>query len=130
ERAQSWGRRPVLLIGFGALALRGVLLASTNDPAMIVAVQILDGVSAAVLGILVPLVLADITQGTGRFNFAQGVVGSATAIGAALSTIAAGYMADNFGSAAAFLGLALMAACGFLFLLMMMPETRPRSNDP
>jgi MFS family permease len=125
QLAQSWGRRPVLLLGFGALQLRGALLAWTNDPYMIVAVQMLDGISAAVLGILVPLILADITRGTRRFNLTQGIAGSASGIGAALSTIAAGYLADNFGITTAFLGLAAMAGCGFLVLLSMMPETKP-----
>src|SRR5262249_3441675 len=67
ELAESWGRRPILLIGFGALLARGFLLAWTHDPYTIVAVQMLDGVSGAVLGILVPLILADLTRGTGRF---------------------------------------------------------------
>jgi MFS family permease len=123
--AQSWGRRPVLLFAFVALQLRGALLAWTNDPYMIVVVQMLDGVSAAVLGILVPLILADITRGTGRFNLTQGFVGTATGVGAALSTIAAGYLADHFGIATAFLGMAAMAGCGLLILLSMMPETKP-----
>jgi MFS family permease len=122
--AQSWGRRPVFLFAFIALQLRGALLAWTNDPYIIVVVQMLDGVSAAVLGILVPLILADITRGTGRFNLTQGFVGTATGVGAALSTIAAGYLADHFGIALAFLGLAAMAGCGLLILLSMMPETK------
>jgi MFS family permease len=122
--AQSWGRRPVLLLGFAALQLRGALLAATNDPYMIVAVQALDGVSAAVVGILVPLIIADITRGTARFNLTQGIVGSAAGIGATLSTIAAGYLADNFGMTMAFLGLAAMATCGFVLLLSAMPESK------
>lgn len=126
--AQDWGRRPVLLIGFGVLPLRGALLAWTHDPYMIVAVQLLDGISGAVLGILVPLVLADITRGTGRFNFAQGIVGSATGIGAALSTVAAGYLADRFGMTVAFSGLAAAAVAGFLVLLALMPETKPAAE--
>ena len=110
-------------IAFIALQLRGALLAWTHDPYMIVAVQILDGFSAGVLGILVPLILADITRGTGRFNLSQGIVGSAGGFGAALSTIGAGYLADHFGIAMALLGLAATAVCGFLLLLSMMPET-------
>jgi MFS family permease len=128
--AQSWGRRPVLLFAFIALQLRGALLAWTNDPYMIVVVQMLDGVSAAVLGILVPLILADITRGTGRFNLTQGFVGTAAGSGAALSTITAGYLADQFGIAMAFLGLAGTAACGLLVLLSMMPETKPLTEGP
>ena len=90
ELAQDWGRRPLLLIGFGVLPLRGALLAWTSDPYMIVAVQALDGLSGAVLGVLVPLTLADVSRGTGRFNLAQGIVGCATGVGASLSTIGAG----------------------------------------
>src|SRR5262249_23146638 len=73
QLAQPWGRRPVLLMGFATLPLRGGLLALTNDPYMVVAVQALDGISGAVMGVLVPLTLADIARGTGRFNFAQGI---------------------------------------------------------
>jgi MFS family permease len=128
RRAQTWGRRPMLLLGFAVLPLRGALLACTNDPFMIVAVQMLDGVSGAVLGIIVPLALADISRGTGRFNFAQGLVGSATGIGAALSTTTAGYFADHFGMATAFFGLAAAAVAGFLLLLAAMPETKPAAH--
>ena len=126
--AQSWGRRPLLLMGFAALPLRGALLAWTSDPYMIVAVQALDGISGAVLGVLVPLALADISRGTGRFNLAQGIVGSATGVGATLSTIGAGYLADHFGTATAFAGLAAAAAFAFVLLLAMMPETKPAAE--
>jgi MFS family permease len=123
--AQAWGRRPLLLIGFAALPLRGGLLAWANDPFTIVAVQALDGISAAVMGVLVPLTLADVTRGTSRFNLAQGIVGSATGIGAAFSTVGAGYLADRFGTSAAFGGLAAMAVLAFVLVLAMMPETKP-----
>src|SRR5437773_13753 len=90
--AQRWGRRPILLAGFAALPIRGLLLMVVVDPRLLVAVQLLDGISAAVFGVLVPLTIADITRGTGRFNLAQGIVGSITAIGASLSTTLAGWM--------------------------------------
>jgi MFS family permease len=127
--AQSWGRRPLFLLGFAALPLRGALLAWTSDPYMIVAVQALDGISGAVLGVLVPLALADISRGTGRFNLAQGIVGSATGIGAALSTIGAGYLADRFGTATAFAGLAATGTFAFVLLVATMPETKPAAAD-
>ena len=122
---QSWGRRPLFLIGVGVLPVRGALLAYTNDPHMIVAVQLLDGVSGAVVGVVVPLALADISRGTGHFNLAQGIVGSATGIGATLSTIRAGYLADHFGITRAFMGLATAAACAFVLLCLLMPGTKP-----
>jgi MFS family permease len=126
--AQGWGRRPLLLIGFAALPLRGALLAWTVDPYVIVAVQALDGLSGAVLGVLVPLVLADLSRGTGRFNLAQGIVGSATGIGATLSTSGAGYLADKLGTGRAFAGLAVAAVAAFGLLLVLMPETKPRAS--
>ena len=64
---------------------------------------------AAILGVILPLVVADITRGTGRFNLGLGIVGSAVGIGAALSTTLAGYAIDHFGSSIAFFGLASVA---------------------
>lgn len=127
QLAQNWGRRPLLLIGFGVLPLRGALLAWTSDPYMIVAVQALDGLSGAVLGVLVPLVLADVSRGTGRFNLAQGIVGCATGVGAALSTVGAGLLADRFGTPIAFAGLAMMAVLALVTVALVMPETRPQT---
>jgi len=128
--ADSWGRRPLLLFCFGALALRGVLFAFVTDPYLIVAVQALDGVCAAVLGVALPLVVADITRGTGRFNLGLGVVGSAVGIGAALSTTLAGYAIDHFGSSVAFFGLASIAACGLASVWLLLPETQPDAERP
>jgi predicted MFS family arabinose efflux permease len=127
--ADSWGRRPPLFFCFVALALRGVLFAFVSDPYLIVAVQALDGVCAAVLGVTVPLVVADITRGTGRFNLGLGIVGSAVGIGAALSTTLAGYAIDHFGSSVAFFGLASIATCGLALVWLLLPETRPDAEQ-
>src|SRR6202043_4194555 len=89
-RAQIWGRRPLLLIGFAALPLRGILFASVTNPSLLLAVQLLDGVTAAVFAVMVPLVVADLTRGTGRFNLGQGILGTATGIGASLSATLGG----------------------------------------
>ena len=128
-RAQSWGRRPLLLIGFAALPIRGLLFASVSNPELLVVVQLLDGVTAAVLAVMVPLVVADLTRGTGHFNLGQGAVGTATGIGASLSATFAGYMTDHFGSGSAFAGLAAIALVGLTVLWSLMPETRPEETD-
>src|SRR5207237_3831499 len=49
--AQRWGRRPILLAGFAALPIRGLLLMVVVDPRMLGAVPVLDGVCAGWLGI-------------------------------------------------------------------------------
>jgi len=125
--AQQWGRRPLLLLGFAALAVRGVLFATVRDPYLLVAVQLFDGITAAVFSVMVPLIVADVAFGSGHFNFAQGIVGTATGIGASLSTVLAGYVSDRFGSSIAFAGLAGVAAVGLAMIWFLMPETRRRA---
>lgn len=127
RRADLWGRRPLLLLGFAALALRGLLFAVVADPYLLVAVQVLEGVSAAVLGVMMPLVVADLTRGSGRFNVALGMVGTAVGLGASFSTAVGGYMADVLGAEVAFLGLAAIAAAGLALLWAALPETRAKA---
>ncbi|MCJ2064343.1 MFS transporter [Methylobacterium sp. J-088] len=122
--AQRFGRYPVLLFGFGALPVRGLMLAYTTNPYGLVAIQVLDGISASVLGVMVPLIVSDLTRGSGRFNLALGAVGTAMGIGAALSTSLAGVMADRLGSHSAFLGLACVGFAAFMLVALIMPETR------
>ncbi len=122
-RADRWGRKPFFLAAFGILALRGALYTLSDDPFWLVAVQLLDGVGAGIFGALFPVVVADLTRGTGRFNVAQGAVATAQGIGAALSASFAGVLIVSGGYSAAFLALAGVAAAGFLLYLTAMPET-------
>jgi Major Facilitator Superfamily len=124
RKAQAWGRRPLLLLGFAAVAIRGVLFATVHDPYLLVAVQLFDGVTAAVFSVMIPLIVADVAFGSGHFNLAQGIVGTATGIGASLSNVLAGYVSDKFGSSVAFSGLAGVAALGLALIWLVMPETR------
>ncbi len=128
RKAQQWGRRPLLLVGFAALAIRGVLFATVRDPYFLVAIQVFDGITAAVFAVMIPLIVADITFGSGHFNLAQGIVGTATGIGASLSNVLAGYVGDKFGNSVAFLGLACVAAAGLATIWLVMPETRQRGR--
>jgi len=127
RQAQCWGRRPLLIAGFAALPVRGLLFATVTDPYLLVAVQLLDGLTGAVFAVLVPLTVADLTQDTGRFNLTQGMVGTMTGVGASLSPTFAGFVSDTFGSQFAFLGLATIAVLGLAAVTLLMPETRPAS---
>jgi MFS family permease len=130
RKAQAWGRRWFFLTAFAALTVRGFLFATVSDPVTLVAVQLLDGLTAAMLGVMVPLMIADVTRGSGHFSFAQGVVGTAVGIGASISPTLAGYLSDHFGSPVAFLGLALVAGAGLLIAWATMPETRENDATP
>jgi MFS family permease len=125
RQANSWGRRPLLLIGFAALPIRALLFACTTNPMVLIAAQVLDGVSGTMLGVLTALIVADLTMGTGRFNLAQGFVGTMSGVGASLSTTISGVVATSLGHAAGFLGLATVALAAVLLLWWLMPETNP-----
>lgn len=128
RQASIWGRRPLLIIGFAALPLRGILFATVHDPTLLIAVQALDGLTAAALGVMVPLIIADLTKGTGRFNLGQGIVGTMTGIGASLSTAFAGFVTDRYGSSSAFFELAAVAILALTAVAAFMPETAPKAN--
>jgi MFS family permease len=124
--AQTFGRRPLLLIGFAALPVRGLLFATEPGAVPLVAMQVLDGVSATVFGLMMPLIAADLTRRTGYLNLAIGALGLAAGLGATASTTAAGVVADRFGAPAAFLGLAVIGFAAVALIWWMMPETRPQ----
>jgi MFS family permease len=130
RQANQWGRRPLLLIGFAALPIRALVFASTTNPALLIAAQILDGVSGTMLGVLTALTIADLTSGTGRFNLAQGFVGTIAGIGASLSTTLSGLVAGSLGRAAGFLGIAAVAMAAVLLMWLLMPETHPSNSSP
>ena len=129
RQAQRWGRRPVLILGFCALPLRALLFAGVSSPYLLVPVQMLDGISAAVFGVMLPLIAADVAGGKGRYNLCIGFFGLAAGIGATLSTAAAGFAADRFGTAMSFFGLAAAGALAAALVWLAMPETRDAAME-
>jgi MFS family permease len=127
RKAGSWGRKPLLLMAFGVLPVRAVLYTLTSNTVALVAIQILDGVGAGIFGVVSVLVIADLTQGSGRFNVTLGTIGTAVGTGAALSQTIAGTIVHHFSFDAAFLFLAAIAATAFSILYFFMPETREKS---
>jgi MFS family permease len=124
RKADAWGRKPLFLAGFLILPIRGALYTLSNDPAWLVGVQLLDGIGAGLFGALFPLIIADLTWGTGRFNVIRGAVQAAQGIGAAMSTTVAGLIVVAAGYSAAFLTLAAIAALGLMLFWLAMPETK------
>jgi predicted MFS family arabinose efflux permease len=121
--ADSWGRKPVFLIGFAALPIRGLLFAITKSPYLLVSVQILDGVGAGIFGVLAVIVVSDLAQRTGRFNLMQGAMNTCVAIGGSLSNVIAGFVAERNGYGAGFTLLTALALLALAFFWVAMPET-------
>ncbi len=125
-KAEQWGRKPFLLAGFLILPLRGALYVVSDNPFWLVSVQLLDGIGAGIFGALFPIVVKDLTEGTGRFNVSLGALTAVFGLGAALSPGIAGLVVQVAGYDAAFLTLAAIAAAAFLLVLIAFPETQPR----
>ena len=129
-KANSWGRKALLLIGFAALPVRGVLYTLSDNAVWLVSVQILDGIAAGTLDALIPLVLADVMRGTGRYNLARGMLGTVQGVAGSLSNVVAGVLVIGVGYSATFLALSTVALVGFLLLLIRMPETGTLASRP
>ena len=123
------GRKSIFLIGFISLPIRGVLFTLSDQPAFVISVQILDGVGVGVFGVLSVLVVADLTRGTGRFNFTQGAISTATGVSWSSSMLLAGFIVKYAGYQAAFLSLAAVAAVALLIFWTLMPETKEFATE-
>ena len=94
-------------------------------------IEVLDGISATVFGLAMPLIAADLTTRTGYLNLAIGSLGLAAGLGATASTTVAGWLADtrsvrrSRSSGSRWSGLPRLA-----MVWRMMPETRPASRSP
>ena len=129
-KADLWGRKPLLLIGFLILPLRGALYTLSDDPYWLVAVQLLDGIGAGIFGALFPVIVKDLTYGTGHFNISLGALSTVFGLGAALSNSLAGFVVQEAGYNAAFLTLAAVAAVALILLWVAVPETLNASQQP
>jgi MFS family permease len=122
--AEKQGRKPLLLVGFAALPIRAVLFALISNPLALVVIQLLDVITGAVLGVMTAVVIAAVTNGTGRFNLAQGMFGTVMGVGAALSPTLTGLIVDQFGRSAGFASLAAEGLAALLILAVFFPETK------
>jgi len=126
--AGTWGRKPLLLVGFAVLPIRGVLYTLTHVTAALIAIQTLDGIANAIFGVVSILVIADLTCGTGRFNLAAGALATAVGTGAALSNAIGGQLIQKAGFSVSFLGLASIASVAVALLWLLVPETLVKAD--
>lgn len=95
----------VILLTFIALPIRGIVAAYVIKSWGVWPVQALDGVGAGLQSVAVPAMVATLLQGTGRVNVGQGAVMTMQGVGAALSPLLGGVVADAFGFRLTFLFL-------------------------
>jgi MFS family permease len=119
-----WGRKPILAIGFVVLPVRIALYALAGSPAMLIALQTLDGVGAGIYGVAIVAVCADLTRGKGGFNALSGVIATALAVGGVIGPISVGVLTQYLGYKAAFGVFAGIAAVAAVLYIGFMPETK------
>ncbi|HXW30407.1 MAG TPA: MFS transporter [Xanthobacteraceae bacterium] len=129
HKADLWGRKPIFLVAFAVLPLRGLLYTRIQNPYALVSIQVLDGIGAGIFGALFLIVTADLTKGTGRYNIVQGGASAAWGLGAALSNAVAGFTVDAVGYNTAFMFLATVALAAFMLFWVAVPETGERNKS-
>jgi MFS family permease len=124
--ADVWGRKPLLLVGWAAVPLRGFVCVLTRNPILLVAVEILDGIAAAIYAVVIVLVVADLAHGTGRFNLLLGALSVSSGIGYTLSNSINGTIVEHYGFNYGFMALSTFGTAGYILLRIAMPETLVR----
>lgn len=118
----EFGRKPLLMVAFILVPVRACLFALFEEKAFLVPLQIIDGMGAGIYGVILILMMADLSKGTGHFNLLQGTVYAAIGLGVALSSIIAGFMATHFGYNISFFTLAAIGIVGTLYLYFLLEE--------
>jgi len=120
----GWGRRRVALIGFGIVPIRGLLFAMVDEIEMLLVIQSLDALGAAVASVTAMVMMQDLSRGTGRFSILQGTVAASLGLGSALGQVIAGFVSDEHGFAAMFTVLSSISFIALLSIIAMR-ETKP-----
>lgn len=122
--ADKGKRKVIFLISFIAVPLRGLLFTLSDDTIYVIAIQVLDGIGGGIFGVVTIIMIADLTEGTGRFNFVQGMMTAIIGIGASLSSFVTGFIVNNYNYNNGFLFLAFMGVISFIVVFLFVPETR------
>ncbi len=125
--ADKRGRRHLLVIACAALLVRGVLSALVTAPGWLIPAEVLDGVGSGLLGVAVPVLVADLTWCSGRTQTALGAVNALQGLGGALSGVVSGLLVDWLSWTGAFLALSACAAAA-LAVAIGLEETREKTT--
>lgn len=118
--SDAYGRRPVMLVSLGVMAIDYVIMALAGSLWILLAGRILGGITAATHGTATAF-MADISKpGEKAANF--GLISAAFGAGFVIGPILGGLLGD-LGTRAPFWAAAGLSAANFVFGLIVMPET-------
>ena len=111
------GRRWLLLTACGVVIARCVVAMFAHGNFWLIPIEVLDGIAAAFFSVSAPVAVTDLTYGSGRTQTALGGMGTMQAGGAALASVAWGFVTKQFGYGTTFAGMAAFAAAAVAVLL-------------
>ncbi|AWI87020.1 MFS transporter [Methylobacterium sp. DM1] len=123
--ADKRGRRKLLLVALAVLPVRAALSAFIDDPLWLISAEILDGVASGIVGVAVPVVVADLTWGSGRTQTALGTVNAVQGIGGALSAWYGGLAQSVLGWSGSFLALGAPALIALALVIWLDATSEP-----
>ncbi len=129
RRADAWGFRWLLAAGFALLPVQAVLTLVWHQAYWLTAVQFVGGISSGLFAALTPLWLAGATSGTGRYNLAQGAMGTLRALGVTSSGLLSEMLVARLGYNAAYIGCAIVGGLTLALLWFALPDPASRSSD-
>ena len=112
------------LLPFAILSLRGVVLSGSGGAFGILFGQILDGALMGLLSVMLPVAVAEMVRGSGRFNFASGLTGAISALGGSASQVISGMLFDRIGVDRTLMVFAGIALCGSILSLGILLSSR------
>jgi MFS family permease len=95
-----------------------------RNPYFLIPVQTLEGAGGAAFGVMMPLIAADLTRRSKRYNLCLALFSLASTAGAAVSTVMAGFVADRYGRVAGFWALAAAGLLAFALVAAAFGDTR------
>jgi len=129
SRMLHLGRRPLLIVSYIFLVLRGIGFTFIKIPALMVAMQILDGISAGIFGLLLITVIADFCRNTDRFSSTLAAIYMLLTLTNGLSEFSSGMLASSLGFSTTFAILTAVAFIGLMIIVTLLPETREAANS-
>lgn len=120
-----FGHKLVFSIAFFVMPIRSVLCAVTTNTDLLLATQVLDGIAAGVYGVVVALIVSDLTRGKKGFNMLMGLSQIAMALGAIIGPMIQGITVGEVGFRFSFLVFAGVASLAAILFFHFMPEDIP-----
>lgn len=124
------GRKKLMLAAFFILPIRGILYTLGKSTVYLISIQILDGVAGGIFSVVAILIVSDLFCGSGKDNFAQGILAASIGLGASLSNVISGYIVKVSGFNNGFYVLSALALAAFIVFWTMMPETKGCKDMP